>query len=550
MLGCAFLFVLARPNGHEACLIKGKSDEKPNLLIGARRANSSAMSASPDAPFDPAALRDASGVRAALQHANYTAAEVSCFLQGAQPDKDAPLLRRRTAGSNDPFHLAMRLFLLGEALDERTLCPLFAPGQIQELTDAGLLAVEGGERYGSIAQLAPVSGGTGWLLSDFTLDLAALADDHVLGVGAASHTLAALTPRRPFRRALDLGCGAGCQTLLAAAHCEHVVGTDLNARALHFARLNARLNGVANVEFRAGSFFAPVAGERFDLLVANPPFVISPENDRIFRTGSAQGDAVSEHVVREAPAYLEDGGMAIILLNWHHQDADDWPGRPVSWVENNGCDNWLLQFDANEPLVYAAEWLRTEGKTGAALGDALDRWSAYYQGLGLARISAGAFIMRRRHSSQNWTRADALPFGKHAGKCGAHVERVLAGETLAREATDDQLLAGRFHLHPDHLVDTHLRCEPTGWTQGPLTLRPQPGLDFPGRLDGPLLQILGTLDGTRTLAEALSICASQDGLTANTLTVPALGALRKLLRAGLLVVSPEENATALFPGPG
>ena len=484
-------------------------------------------------PFHPAALHDASGICAALRRAGYDHPQLAAFLQGAQPERDFPLLHRRAAAANEPFHLAVRLFLLGEEIDADDLLPLFTREQIGQLTPAGLLATDAG-RCRSVAQLAPVSEGEGWLLSDFTLDLTSLADEHVLGVGAASHTLAALTPRRPFRRALDLGCGAGCQSLLAAAHCETVVGSDLNERALNFARLNARLNGVENVEFRAGSFFTPAHGERFDLIVANPPFVISPENERIFRTGSAQGDHVSEHVIRQAPAYLEEGGLAIVLLNWHHQGDEDWAARPVSWTAGNGCDNWLLQFDSNDPLVYAAEWLRTEGKTGDALGTALDRWSDYYRQLGIARISAGAMILRRRSAAQGWTRADALAFGKHAGQCGGHVERVIAGETLAREATDEQILAGSFHLHPDHLVDTHLRCGPEGWTQGPLTLQPQPGLAFSGRLDGPLLQILGKLDGQRTLATALAVCLPETQTDAASLTSAALGAVRKLLRAGLV----------------
>ena len=148
--------------------------------------------------------------------------------------------------------------------------------------------------------------------------------------------------------------------------------------------------------------------------------------------------------------------------------------------------------------------------------------------------------MRRRPAPQNWTRADTLPFRQaHRRECGAHVERVLAGETLAREWTDAQILAGKFHLHPDHLVDTHLHCEPTGWTQGPLTLRPQPGLAFPGRLDGPLLQILAALQAGQPLGETLAHCAVQNGTApAADLAPPALGAVRKLLRAGLLTTSP------------
>lgn len=491
-------------------------------------------------PFDPNALRDAPGAREALRRAGFHRAGVGGFLKGAHPEKDLPLLRRRAAAGGDAFHLAVRLFLLGETVPEDDLPRLFHREQVEQLAAAGLL-----ERCGSpvgwrsVAQLAPAPGGDGLLLSDWTLDLAALADDHVLGVGAASDTLASLTPRRPFRRALDLGCGAGCQSLLAAAHCGWIVGTDISERALNFARLNARLNGAANVEFRAGSFFEPVAGERFDLLVANPPFVISPEHERVFRTGSARGDAVSEFVVGQAPAFLEDDGLAVILLNWHHQSDADWAERPLAWTAGNGCDTWLLRFNTDEPLVYAAEWLRTEGKTADAMGAALDRWDAYYRSLGIQQISAGVMVLRRRPGAEVWTRADTLAFGRHAGACGEHLERVVAGETYARAASDEAMLAGRFHLHPDHLVDTHLRLGPDGWTQSQPVLRPQPGLELAGRLDGLLLQVLARLDGTRSLAEVVALCTAASGLEAAAFAESCVGVVRKLLRAGFLVVPVE-----------
>ena len=53
------------------------------------------------------------------------------------------------------------------------------------------------------------------------------------------------------------------------------------------------LNGVANIEFRAGSFFEPANGEQFDLVVSNPPYVISPETELIFRDSGKLGDSVS-----------------------------------------------------------------------------------------------------------------------------------------------------------------------------------------------------------------------------------------------------------------
>ena len=69
----------------------------------------------------------------------------------------------------------------------------------------------------------------------------------------------------------------------------------------HFAGFNAALNGIDNVEFRAGSFFEPAAGERFGLAVCNPPYVISPEIELVFRDSGLPGDTVSAELVAELP---------------------------------------------------------------------------------------------------------------------------------------------------------------------------------------------------------------------------------------------------------
>ena len=76
--------------------------------------------------------------------------------------------------------------------------------------------------------------------------------------------------------ARSIGPGCGIQALLAAKHSERVVATDVNPRALAFAAFNAALNGIDKIEFRLGDGFAPVEGESFDLIVSNPPYVISP----------------------------------------------------------------------------------------------------------------------------------------------------------------------------------------------------------------------------------------------------------------------------------
>ncbi|GAA4907485.1 hypothetical protein GCM10023237_28940 [Streptomyces coeruleoprunus] len=98
----------------------------------------------------------------------------------------------------------------------------------------------------------------------------------VLGVGGASTTLAGLTVRTPVASALDLGTGSGIQALHAAQHATRVTATDLNPRALEFTRLTLALSGAPEADLRVGSLFEPVASETYDLIVSNPPFVISP----------------------------------------------------------------------------------------------------------------------------------------------------------------------------------------------------------------------------------------------------------------------------------
>src|SRR5690606_28047395 len=116
-----------------------------------------------------------------------------------------------------------------------------------------------------------------WVASD--LDETALGgplpEDHVLGVGGASLTLAALQLPTPARRVLDVGTGCGIQALRALrGRRAQVVATDVSQRALAFTRLNALLNGADGIQTRLGSLFEPAAGERFDRVVSNPPFVI------------------------------------------------------------------------------------------------------------------------------------------------------------------------------------------------------------------------------------------------------------------------------------
>jgi 2-polyprenyl-3-methyl-5-hydroxy-6-metoxy-1,4-benzoquinol methylase len=103
-----------------------------------------------------------------------------------------------------------------------------------------------GERVCARLDLRPYGDGEHdwWVVSDLgeMVTRAPLGTDHVLGVGGASTTLAAWTPRRPVRTALDLGTGCGVQALHLATHADSVTATDTSSRALRLAALTAALN--------------------------------------------------------------------------------------------------------------------------------------------------------------------------------------------------------------------------------------------------------------------------------------------------------------------
>src|SRR5690606_21501649 len=101
-----------------------------------------------------------------------------------------------------------------------------------------------------------------------------------------------------------------------------VVGTDISERALAFAELNAAVNadslGGATPRLRQGSMLEPVAGEVFDLVVSNPPFVITPPGTPSFeyRNTDIEGDGVVRSLIQTVGSVLTPGGLAQLLGNW------------------------------------------------------------------------------------------------------------------------------------------------------------------------------------------------------------------------------------------
>jgi methylase of polypeptide subunit release factors len=450
---------------------------------------------------------------------------------------DLPVLVRLTA-NNSPLHNLIRLFKLGRQVAIEAARSALEPMNLADLIDLGLLRHTNGNVIAE-AGLTPEIGGL-YVAHDFDPAFTGELPDanHVLEVGPSSQTLAALTVRRECERALDLCAGAGIQSMLAAKHCAKVVATDINRRALNFAELNARLNGISNLELRQGNLYEPVMGESFDLIVANPPYIISPRARYVYRDSGMQGDTVCERVIREAPSHLNDGGYCVVLFNWHHCGEEDWSQRPLEWIADNGCDVWLLRFGTQSPAPYAFRWLRhCEGRNGADLEELLDEWLAYYGRLGIGLFSFGLLVMRRRATSTNWVRTDTMQPEWTAANCSDQIARIFAAQDLLEELTnDDSFLDQRFALAPDHEMRHELRVENRSWIVTSATLRQTGGFEFIGRLDVNVVSLLAGCDGSRTLRELLADMARRLHIDFSLLAPVGIEVMRSLMRSGFLVL--------------
>ncbi|MBN2271777.1 MAG: methyltransferase [Sedimentisphaerales bacterium] len=454
---------------------------------------------------------------------------ISC----AHERQDVDVVYRRVR-ADSPYNILVRLFWLGRAVSESAIHKILPGLDIEELMAVGLLSREDGA-VRSCAKLAPYHDLL--LASDFGPELHhQLAAEHVLGVGAASLTLACLTVRRKVETVLDLGTGAGIQAFLAVRHADRVTGTDTNPRALNFAEFNSKLNEINGIEWRQGSLYEPVAEQQFDLIVSNPPFVISPESRYIFRDASLPGDAISEQVVRGASQRLSEGGFACILFNWHHQDEHDWDMRPQRWVSDAGCDCWLICFKSADPLTYAADWLQTSvGQSSPDYGRCLDEWMDYYQKMGIGLISAGAIVMRKRSRHANWFQAHAIDRGRCTGSAGEQIERAFAAEDLLQSLDDDrQLLEHRLLFDDHHRLEHQLKVEDGKWVVQAEHLLASEGVPFAGNVDIFITNLLAGCDGKRTLRELIVEIAGRMKADPDNVVPACLTAVRKLLQCGFL----------------
>ena len=557
----------------------------------------SARSASESSSFAPpaATLEQAASLRADLADSGWGVEAVAALLGEAadaalRREIRLPALRAVRAAlaagpAPSPVAVLTALFMLGESVPATALDAALPRTAAAGAAAVGLVSEPDETGYvRALVDLRPHeavddAGEVRWWVASDLGELVtgrALAPDHVLGVGGAGLTLAGLTPRTPVRTALDLGCGCGIQTLYLLRHAEHVVATDISARALAFTAFNAALAGVSvtgapgtpsaldvdpgsdldseadaasesgsdagRLELLHGSLLEPVAGRRFDLIASNPPFVLTPPAVReaglpLMEYRDA-GGPILPGLVAGLGEHLEPGASAVMLGNWEHRGTGSWRDAVAAWLPE-GLDAWILEREFQDPVEYAVMWLRDGGLTPErdpqAFDAALEAWIDDFEARDVRGVGFGYLIVHRpRRPREPWRLLEEVTTSGQ-GVLGPHVAEVLEVRERLAGLDDDAVADLRPLLASDVTEERHLipgAAEPTV-----ILLRQGGGLGRALQASTAVAALAGVADGELSVGQVASAVAALSELNAAdaaALRAEMVEAARHLLTTGFL----------------
>jgi methylase of polypeptide subunit release factors len=456
----------------------------------------------------------------------------------------------RAVRGNDRLATLIRLFVVGLPVDDRAARHALAPLPPEAAVAAGLVEFSAGSAralldvrpYAEHSAAAPgepaPASAPWWVVSDFGADVRGgpLAPDHVVGIGAAALTLAQATPRTPVDRALDIGTGCGVQALHLSRHATEVVATDISARALELAATTAALSG-RHWDLRRGSLLEPVAGRRFDLVVANPPFVVSDgAGGYDYRDSGLAGDAVCETLVRGLPGVLADGGTAQLLANWMIAADRPWEERLGDWLAGAGCDAWVWQREIAEPAEYVALWLRDAGETPGTprWTSRYNAWLDWFAAAETAAVGMGLITLWRTDSADPVVVCEDVPQA-YEQPIGSELPRWHGRRRWLRGASDAAVLATALRPAADLVLERADVLGAAGWSTATARLRQSHGLRWEVDTDEAISGLVAACDGVRPVGVLVALLAAASGQPAADVAEAALPVLRDLVARGFLL---------------
>lgn len=482
------------------------------------------------------------GLGTDLRRAGYTADGVAGLLGERANDALGrglwwpALALTRTTTAAQPLSTLVAMFLLGSDEDETSVAAAFPSVGVSALVDDGVLERRTDGRLRAVLDIRPHADDIRDYLvvsdQDAAMRSGPVAHDHVLGIGGASISLARAVIRDPVTRALDLGTGCGIQALHLDAHCESIVATDTNERALALAAATAGLNGM-NWDLRCGSLFEPVAGERFDLIVSNPPFVVGAGGqDYIYRDSGMAGDALCADLIAQLSDHLTDGGTAAVLANWIVRDGADWRDRVGGWLRGTGLDAWVVQREFADPISYISLWLSDAGEDAEQLLRRGSDWLDWFGDENIAGIGMGSITVRKNRRSEPDQILEEIT-GAGEEVTGDEARAFLDRRAYLLGHDDAHLLAAKLRTAPVFLESQALPGD-DGWQEIGSAVRRPGGPGAVLGVDEVSRALLAGCRGRLPLAALIELLAEFHGVDSDALAQAALPVVREAIGRGIL----------------
>jgi len=275
------------------------------------------------------------------------------------------MMKARVVFAHGTTHpVAEAAFIVGETLG-------FHPDEIESAAGRHVASADGMRIRALVEQRIVTRKPVAYLLNKvymrglpFYVDERTIVPRSFIGEILDDHFGDGLQLREPARvsRVLDLCTGSGCLAILASRTFPNATidAADLSADALEVAQRNVTDHGLAKrIRLAQGDLFAPLAGERYDLIICNPPYVDAQgmaglpaeceHEPRIALDGGVDGIDLVRRILSEAKAHLtEDGGLLCEVGRCRPTLEAAYPHTPFLWIDTEESEAEVFWLEASQ----------------------------------------------------------------------------------------------------------------------------------------------------------------------------------------------------------
>ena len=282
----------------------------------------------------------------------------------------------------------IRLFQLRASISAERLRNIFSEDEVKLMIALGLIS-ENEDEYSGRVDIFSVDGLLIATDHRYMLKPAdTLSEDPVMYIGMDSFGLVQSAPRVAVDTVLDLCCGSGVQGLAAIRYAKKVVAVDVNPRAIRFSRFNAQLNGIENYEAFQGNLYEAVLDQKFDCILANPPFVPSPTEDLKFRDGGETGENILAEIIQGANRHLNDLGRLCIVTDL--VDITSYESKLSSWWGDSPFLGLILTTADRDEILFSVPHCHAPfSQSLVDFDNELERWVNNFRKAKLTAVNFG-----------------------------------------------------------------------------------------------------------------------------------------------------------------